>query len=72
MDEKDRLFNHPFKPLSLSVQVSDPLRMRTAAEGALYTTAFRISEYSFDVDFLQNHDGANTLAMPVRDAVDVQ
>jgi hypothetical protein len=43
---------------------SEPLRMRTAAAGALHTTAYRISEYQFDVDFLENHDGcADRLAM---------
>lgn len=36
---------------------SEPLRMRTAAVGTLHTMAYRISEYNFDVDFLENHDG---------------
>jgi hypothetical protein len=45
-------------------QMSEPLRARTAAAGALHTVAYRISEYSFDVDFLENHDGANFGAMP--------
>ena len=30
--------------------------MRTAAPGVIYTAPYRISEYTFDVDFLQNHD----------------
>jgi hypothetical protein len=37
--------------------------MRTATVGAIYTESYRISEYTFDVDFLDNHDGANKLAM---------
>lgn len=45
-------------------RVSEPLRARTAAIGALHTTAYRISEYTFDVDFLDNHDGANIGAIP--------
>ena len=35
--------------------VSDPLLMRTASPGVLYTKAYRISEYSFD--------GANSVAL---------
>ena len=31
-----------------SGRVSDPIRMRTAAPGVLYTNAYRISEYTFD------------------------
>lgn len=45
--------------------LSDPFRVRTSAAGATHTTAFRISEYTFEVDFLQNHDAASPLAMPV-------
>ena len=47
------------------VTVSDPYRMRTSVTGATHTTAFRISEYTFEVDFLQNHDAASPLAMHV-------
>lgn len=36
--------------------ISEPLLMRTAAPGVIYTAPYRISEYTFDVDFLQNHD----------------
>ena len=46
-------------------KVSDPERFRTSATGATHTTAYRISEYTFDVDFLENHDAASPLAMPV-------
>ena len=45
--------------------VSDPLIMRTAAPGAMHTTAWRISEYTFDVDFLQNHDAAEAKTLPL-------
>jgi hypothetical protein len=34
-------------------------------DGTLYTTAFRISEYQFNPDFLANHDAASVEAMPV-------
>lgn len=44
---------------------SDALRLRTLAPGALYTTAFRISEFTFDPDFLENHDAASKLSMPI-------
>ena len=48
-----------------SGRVSEPLMMRTCAVGALHVRAYRASEYSFDVDFLQNHDAASFAAMPV-------
>ena len=47
-----------------SGRLSEPLQMRTAAPGAQHVTAYRISEYQFDVDFLENHDGASLGAMP--------
>lgn len=37
---------------------------RTAA-GSQFVRAYRISEYSFDVDFLPNHDAASIDAMPL-------
>ena len=46
--------------------VSDPLRMRTAALHAMHTVAWRISEYTFDVDFLQNHDAAQVGTLNLR------
>lgn len=33
--------------------ISEPLLMRTAAPGVIYTAPYRISEYTFEVDFLQ-------------------
>ena len=47
--------------------LSEPLVLRTSAVGALHTRAYRASEYSFDVDFLENHDAASRTAMPVRE-----
>jgi len=44
---------------------SEPLRMRTASASALHAMAYRISEYTFDVDFLENHDAASKEAMPL-------
>ena len=48
-----------------SGSLSDVLRMRTATEGAIHTTAYRIAEFVFEPDFLANHDGADKHAMPV-------
>ena len=45
--------------------VSDPLVMRTAAPNSRYTDAWRISEYTFDVDFLQNHDAGDNQTLPL-------
>ena len=47
--------------------VSHPLRMRTSARpsDAMHTVAWRISEYTFDVDFLQNHDAADARTLPL-------
>ena len=46
-------------------EVSDPERMRTATVGAMHVAAYRISEYTMDVDFLENHDAASLDAIPV-------
>ena len=46
-------------------EVSDPLRMRTSSVGAVHVSAYRISEYTMDVDFLENHDAASLGAIPV-------
>ena len=45
--------------------VSEPLTMRTAAAGSRHTVAWRASEYTFDVDFLQNHDAADARTLPI-------
>ena len=47
-------------------EVSDPERMRTSAVGAMHVAAYRISEYTMDVDFLENHDAASLDAMPLQ------
>jgi len=44
---------------------SDVGLFRTLAPGVKYTQAYRIAEFTFDPDFLGNHDGANRMAMPV-------
>lgn len=44
---------------------SDPYRFRTAGQEVMYSTMYRISEYSFEVDFLENHDAASVNAMPL-------
>lgn len=49
----------------LTGELSDALQMRTSTPGAQHVTAYRVSEYTFDVDFLENHDAANQAAMPV-------
>lgn len=41
----------------------DVERMRTAATGALHTAAWRIAEFSWDPDFLTNHDAASQEAI---------
>ena len=46
-------------------EVSDPLLMRTSTVGAMHVAAYRISEYTMDVDFLENHDAASLDAIPV-------
>ena len=46
-------------------EVSDPERMRTSTVGAMHVAAYRISEYTMDVDFLENHDAASLDAIPV-------
>ena len=46
-------------------EVSDPLRMRTSSVGAVHVSAYRISEYTMEVDFLENHDAASLGAIPV-------
>ena len=59
-------------------EASDTIECRTAAEADSVTTdvalsgqttktmkVYRISEYSFDVDFLRNHDSASIEAMPL-------
>ena len=45
---------------------SEAMRLRTAAVGALHTLVYRVSEYSFEVDFLENHDGASAGATHVQ------
>ena len=45
--------------------VSEPLHMRTASAGALHSTAYRIAEFTFEPDFLENHDAANKECMPI-------
>eukprot|EP00755_Sulcionema_specki_P035359 Sspe_Gene.21737::Locus_8176_Transcript_1_1_Confidence_1.000_Length_1423::g.21737::m.21737 len=44
---------------------SDPVVFRTAVPGKNYTTMYRLSEFSFDVDFLENHNSASIEAMPL-------
>jgi hypothetical protein len=45
---------------------SDAVVFRTLrGDGTLHTQAYRISEYQFTVDFLQNHDAASADAMPI-------
>eukprot|EP01052_Picozoa_sp_SAG31_P044076 SAG31_NODE_7557_length_1655_cov_1.075835_1_plen_363_part_10 len=46
-------------------RVSDPLMMRTKVPGAMYTPAYRISEFADSVDFLENHDAASKGSMPL-------
>ena len=41
----------------------DVERMRTAAAGALHTAAWRIAEFTWDPDFLTNHDAATQEAI---------
>jgi hypothetical protein len=38
--------------------------MRTATEGSIHTSAYRIAEFVFEPDFLQNHDTANKIGLP--------
>jgi hypothetical protein len=44
---------------------SDPVPFRTAQVGVNYTMTYRISEYQFTPDFLDNHDSASVDAIPV-------
>ena len=39
--------------------VGDPVLFRTARVGAVYTEMFRVSEYTYEVDFLPNHNSAS-------------
>eukprot|EP00746_Dinoflagellata_sp_MGD_P065272 gnl/MRDRNA2_/MRDRNA2_27201_c0_seq1.p1 gnl/MRDRNA2_/MRDRNA2_27201_c0~~gnl/MRDRNA2_/MRDRNA2_27201_c0_seq1.p1 ORF type:complete len:481 (+),score=78.77 gnl/MRDRNA2_/MRDRNA2_27201_c0_seq1:63-1505(+) len=39
--------------------------MQRTAPGSRFLNVYRISEYSFDVDFLENHDSASLEAMPL-------
>jgi hypothetical protein len=50
---------------STSTIVSDPVLFRTTAANVSYASMYRISEYSFDVDFLDNHDSASVEALPL-------
>eukprot|EP00912_Choanoflagellata_sp_UC4_P000963 UC4_evm2s594 len=50
----------------IKVGESDAVPFRTAkSPSTLYTSTHRISEYSLDVDFLENHDSATAKAMPL-------
>jgi hypothetical protein len=42
---------------------SDPVVFRTAATGVKYTTMTRVSEFTNNVDFLDNHDSATSPAL---------
>jgi hypothetical protein len=50
---------------SASGVASDPVPFRTKKADLMYTTAYRISEYAMDVDFLENHNSATIDAMPL-------
>jgi hypothetical protein len=43
--------------------LSEVQSMRTATEGTIHTTAYRISEFVFEPDFLENHDTANKIGI---------
>jgi len=40
-------------------------KAESARSASMFMRAYRISEYAFDVDFLENHDGASVEAMPL-------
>ena len=44
-------------------ELSELMQARTSAVGAVHTLAYRISEYSMDVDFLENHDAVSWRAL---------
>lgn len=44
---------------------SDPVLFRTTRAGSRYNTLYRISEYTFDIDFLQNHNSADLESMGI-------
>jgi hypothetical protein len=44
---------------------SAPVIVRTSTVGAVHTLVYRIAEFQFEPDFLDNHDGASKLSMPV-------
>ena len=45
--------------------VSEIYPFRVEAPDLIHTEVFRISEFQFDVDFLNDHNGADSLAMPL-------
>jgi hypothetical protein len=44
-----------------STSCSDPLRMKTASLSAVRKVMYRVSEYTADVDFLENHNAGDAL-----------
>jgi hypothetical protein len=48
-----------------TVRRGPALPLRTAAPGVRYTQMYRISEFTDDVDFLDNHDSATSAALAV-------
>lgn len=43
----------------------DGTLIESSASSSSFLRVFRVSEYSFDVDFLKNHDAASITAMPL-------
>jgi hypothetical protein len=44
--------------------LSEMQHFRTATAGSIHTTAYRIAEFVFEPDFLENHDAASKIGMP--------